>query len=72
MKTQERVEVLSVPQDRPNPVVLVLLVTLGSFAVGLIPFVYSSSFADTQFQNSAIAGESALWSVFGEKQDLAK
>jgi len=55
-------------QHHSNPVILVLLVTLGSLMVGLIPFAYALTFnTQSQTPTTITAGEAALWSVFGEK-----
>jgi hypothetical protein len=75
MNTQERVHRQKRAQEwmtghhHSHPVIVVLLVTLGSFMVGLIPFAYALTFGNTQSQTptTITAGEAALWSVFGEK-----
>ena len=69
MKTQERPEVLIAQQEPSNPLMLVLLVTVVSLGVGLIPIVYSSTFANLQSQTPTALGEAGLWGVFGEKAD---
>lgn len=76
MDTQERLnkqaqaqEWMTTGQRHSNPVILVLLVTLGSVMVGLIPFAHALTFGKAQSQNptTLTAGEAALWSVFEEK-----
>lgn len=56
-------------QHHSNRVALVLLVTLGSIMVGLIPFAHALTFGKTQSQTptTITAGEAGLWGVFGEK-----
>ncbi|MFE1743722.1 hypothetical protein [Coleofasciculus sp. H7-2] len=72
MKTQERPEVLIARQEPSNPLMLVLLVTVVSLMFGLIPIVYSSTFANLQSQTPTALGEAGLWSVFGEKVDRVR
>lgn len=77
MNTQERLNRQARAQEwradhhHSNPIILVLLVTLGSVMVGLIPIAYASAFGNTQFSNPAIIGEAGLWSVFGEKENIS-
>ncbi len=72
MKTQERVQVLTRPPE-PNRFILILLVALGSFAVGMIPLAYASALGKAQSQTPATitVGEAGLWSVLGEKEDAS-
>lgn len=75
MDTQERVngqvrsQAWLVGHRHPNSVILILLLTLGSLVVGLIPFAYASVFGETQSQTptTITAGEAGVWSVFAEK-----
>ncbi len=75
MDTQERLNRQAIAQEwmtdrrHSNSFALVLLVTLGSFMVGLIPVAYASAFGKTQSQmpTTITAGEAEIWSVFGEK-----
>lgn len=71
LNKQARAQEWTTGQPHSNPVILVLLVTLGSFMVGLIPFAYASAFENTQSQTptTITAGEAGLWSVFGEKEE---
>jgi len=78
MDTQERLNRQAIAQEwmtdsrHSNPVILVLLVTLGSFMVGLIPFAYALTFGQAQSHPTTITiGEAGLWSVFGEKKDTS-
>lgn len=78
MDTQERLNRRAIAQEwmtdrrHSNPVRLVLLVTLGSFMAGLIPFAYALSFGQTQSHPTTItSGEAGLWSVFAEKKDTS-
>lgn len=53
----------------PHPVRLVLLATLCSFAVGLLPIAYTLVTGKAIVTNPTnAAGEAGLWSVLGEKQ----
>lgn len=72
MKTQERPEVLIAEQEPSNPLMVVLLVTVVSLIFGLIPVVYSSTFAKLQSQTPTALGEAGLWSVLGEKADSVR
>jgi hypothetical protein len=67
MKTQERSQVLVSPHQRPNLLIMVLLIALGSLGIGLLPVVYSSAFVTKPSQAPVIVGEAGLWSVLGEK-----
>ena len=74
MDTQERLNRRAIAQEwmtdrHSNPVILVVLVTLGCIMVGLIPFAYALTFPKTQSQTptTITAGEAGLWGVFGEK-----
>lgn len=74
MDTQERLNRQAIAQEwktahRPsNPVILVLLVTLGALMAGLIPFAYALTSGQTQSPPTTIViGEAGLWRVFGEK-----
>lgn len=77
MNTQERLNRQAIAQEwmtdrrHSSPVIMVLLVTLGSFMVGLIPIAYASAFGKTQLQTptTITAGEAGLWSVLAEKDD---
>ena len=79
MNTQERLNRQAIAQEwmtdrrHSNPVIMVLLVTLGSFMVGLIPIAYASAFGNTQSQTptTITAGEAGVWSVLGEKEDAS-
>lgn len=79
MDTQERLNRQAIAQEwmieprHPNSVILVLLVTLGSFMVGLIPLAYASALGNTQSQTptTITAGEAGLWSVLGEKDNAS-
>lgn len=77
MDTQERLNRRAIAQEwmkerrHSNPVILVLLVTLGSFMVGLVPIVYTLAFGQTQSDLTTITNETGLWSVFGEKMDTS-
>ena len=72
MKTQERPEILIAREEPSNPLMLVLLVTVGSLVFGSIPIVYSSTFANLQSQTPTALGEAGVWSVFGEKADSVR
>lgn len=75
MNTRERLDkqariqewVMEQPQHKYHPAVLVLLVVLGSFAAGLIPFAYTSAIGKTESPAPITAGEAGVWSVLGEK-----
>lgn len=73
LERQARAQQRTLDQQHSNPVMLVLLVTLGSLMLGLIPIAYVSVFGKTQSQTPApiAAGEAGVWSVFGEKQDAS-
>lgn len=71
LSKQARAQEWRVDHHHSNPVILVILVTLGSFMVGLIPITYASAFGNTQSSNPTIVGEAGLWSVFGEKEDTS-
>lgn len=80
MDTQERLnkqaqaqEWMTTGQHQSNPVILVLLVTLGSIMVGLVPFAHALTFGKAQSQTptTITAGEAGLWGVFGEKNDTS-
>lgn len=55
-----------VEQPHPNPLRLVLLATLASFTVGLIPIAYTLATGKSLIPNSTMASE-AGWSVLAEK-----
>ena len=57
------------PKQHSSPVMLVLLGTLGSLILGLIPTAYVSVSGQTQSQTSVpiAAGEGGVWSAFAEK-----
>lgn len=77
MDTQERLNKQAQAQEwmtgqhHSNPVLLVVLVTLGSVMVGLIPFAHALTFPKTQSQTptTITAREAGLWGVFAEKND---
>lgn len=76
MDTQERLNRRAIAQEwmtdrrHSHPVILVFLVTLGSFTAGLIPIAYALTFGQTPSHPTTITvGEAGLWSVFGEKKD---
>ena len=79
MDTQERLNKQAQAQEwmtgrqHSNPVILVLLVALGSVMVGLIPFAHALTFGKTQSQTptTITAGEAGLWGVFAEKNDTS-
>lgn len=73
LERQLRVQLRMLEQHHSNPVMLVLLVTLGSLMLGLTPIAYVSVFGKTQSQTPVpiAAGEAGVWSVFGEKQDAS-
>lgn len=79
MDTQERLNRQALDQEwmtdhrHSHPVVLVLLVTLGSLMVGLIPFAYALTLGKTQSQmpTTITAGEAGLWDVFGQKKNTS-
>jgi hypothetical protein len=58
-----------VAQPHPQPVLLLLLVTLASFAVGLIPIAYTLTTGKsiTPTPSTTVAGEEGIWGVLGEK-----
>ncbi|MEP0881137.1 CalY family protein [Trichocoleus sp. ST-U3] len=72
MKMQERPQVLIAEEEPSNPLMVVLLVTVVSMIFGLIPVVYSSTFAKLQSQTPIALGEAGLWSAFGEKADSVR
>lgn len=67
LNQQARVQEWVLEQRQTHPVALVMLVVLGSFAVGLLPLAYSSAFNQTQTPTTITAGEAGVWSVLGEK-----
>ena len=73
LNRQARAQEWMTSQHHSNPVILVLLVTLGSCMVGLIPFAYASAFGKSQFPTpmTITAGEAGLWSVLAEKDDAS-
>lgn len=66
---QAQVQEWVLEQRQTHPVALVLLVALGSFAVGLLPLAYTSAVNKTQTPTTIVAGEAGIWSVLGEKID---
>lgn len=55
-------------EEQPNRVLLLLMVTLASFTVGLIPVAYTLATGKSLTPNSStIAGEAGIWGVLGEK-----
>lgn len=54
-------------EPRPHPVLLVLLVTLASFTVGLMPIAYTLASGKTLTPTTTVAGEAGIWSVLAEK-----
>ncbi|MDJ0634878.1 MAG: hypothetical protein QNJ34_16940 [Xenococcaceae cyanobacterium MO_188.B29] len=58
MKTYEKIEIVRNPYFQPEKIKTVLLVFLCSFAVGLIPIVYSIS-ASTP--DNIVPSEGTLW-----------
>lgn len=72
LNRQARIQEWVLERDRSNPVILVLLIALSSFAAGLIPITYASTFSKTQTQTpTVIAGEATMWSVLAEKLDTS-
>ena len=71
LNRQARIQEWRTDRHHSNPVVLVLLVAVGSFMAGLIPIAYASALGNTQSENPTIVGEAGLWSVFGEKVDTS-
>jgi len=74
LSKEERLNRLAIAQEwmvelpHPHPVRLVLLVTLCSFAVGLLPVAYTLTTGKAIVANSTVAvGEAGVWSVLGEK-----
>lgn len=58
-------------EEQPNRVLLLLMVTLASFTVGLIPATYTLATGKSLTPNSTtvVAGEAGIWGVLGEKLD---
>lgn len=71
LNRQARIQEWRTERRHSNPVILVLLIALGSFTAGLIPIAYASAFGNTQSQNPTIIGEAGIWSVLGEKVDTS-
>jgi hypothetical protein len=46
---------------------MLLLVVVGSLAMGLIPILYGSTVAQTQDQTPITLGEAGVWSTLGER-----
>lgn len=74
LSREERLNRLAIAQEwmleepKPNPVILVLLVTLASFTAGLIPVAYTLSTGKALSPSTTVvAGEAGIWSVLGEK-----
>lgn len=66
MKTQERVEIVGINYLLPSQVIRIGLIVLASFALGLIPILYTLDAAETRNTNT-VPTEAGLWSVLGEK-----
>ena len=49
------------------PVKMLLLIVIGSFAMGLIPILYGSTVAQIQNQAPTTLGEAGVWSSLGER-----
>lgn len=75
LSREERLNRIAIAQEwmvelpHPHPIRLVLLVTLCSFAVGLLPVAYTLATEKAIVANPMnTTGEAGLWSVLGEKQ----
>lgn len=74
LSKEERLNQLAIAQEwmvelpHPHPLRLVLLVTLCSFAVGVLPIAYTLATGTAIATNPTVAaGEAGVWSILGEK-----
>ncbi len=53
-------------KQKDNPMMIVLIVVLGSFVLGSIPLIYGFNLASSSTQAPTVPHEGTLWSPLGQ------